>query len=190
MAMTGPILNLARSIKTYFVAENGATAVEFALIAPPFFWMFMSMFETGLMLFSEFALQSGVQEAGRKIRTGQAYNSGWTANEFVAEVCESATIIRECEQRLSVYVRSVPATFDALKSSLPENKLTIGPSAPGGAPIRTYNHGNASTATGVFVTLDWDFIVPFMSPFGNIDSGSRRLVAYSIFLNEPFRTSP
>ncbi len=185
--MTGPGTHLLRSLKRYVAAENGATAVEFALLAPPFFWLFMSMFETGLMLFSEFALQSGVQEAGRKIRTGQAFKDGWTANQFVAEVCDSATIIRDCEQRLSIYVRSMPSTFATLKSSLPENKLTIGPSASGGAPVRTYNHGDASTATAVFVTLDWKFMVPFMSPMGNIEGDTRRLVAYSIFLNEPFR---
>ncbi len=185
--MTGRVFNVLSSLRAYWAAENGATAIEFAFLAPPFFWMFMSMFETGLMLFSEFALQSGVQEAGRKIRTGQAFKNGWTANQFVAEVCDSATIIRDCEQRLSVFVRSVPSTFAALKSSLPEDKLTIGPSESGGAPLRTYNHGDAQTATGVFVTLDWKFMVPFMSPFGNIEGDTRRLVAYAIFLNEPFR---
>ncbi len=188
--MTGSVTSrVLRSLRSYAVADNGATAVEFALVAPPFFWLFMAMFETGLMLFSEFALQSGVQEAGRKIRTGQAFKDGWQVAEFVAQVCDSAAIIKECEQKISVNVRSVAETtgFATLKATLPDNKLTIGPSEPGGSPVRTYNHGDKSTFTAVFVTLDWKFTVPFMSAIGNISSDTRRFVAYAIFRNEPFR---
>jgi Flp pilus assembly protein TadG len=186
--MTGPVTTrLSKSLRDYVVGDNGATAVEFALLAPPFFWLFMAMFETGLMLFSEFALQSGVQEAGRKIRTGQAFKDGWDVQQFVAEVCDSATIIKDCQQKISVDVRSVPTNFSGLKSTLPASKLSIGPSAPGGSPVRSYNHGDATTYTAVFVTLDWTFMVPFMAPMGNITSETRRIVTYAIFRNEPFR---
>jgi Flp pilus assembly protein TadG len=178
---------LMKSMRSYAVADNGATAVEFALVAPPFFWLFLAMFETGLMLFSEFALQSGVQEAGRMIRTGQAFKDSWNVQRFVAQVCDSATIIKDCQQKISVDVRSVPASFASLKSTLPVNKLSIGPSAPGGAQVLSYNHGDATTYTAVFVTLDWTFMVPFMSPLGNITSDTRRIVTYAIFRNEPFR---
>ena len=53
-------------------SDSGATAVEFAIVAFPFFALLGVIIETGSMMFTEFGLQSAVQEAARQARTGQA----------------------------------------------------------------------------------------------------------------------
>jgi Flp pilus assembly protein TadG len=44
---------------------RGATALEFALCAPPFFLLVMGMLELGLLVWMQLALQQGVEAAAR-----------------------------------------------------------------------------------------------------------------------------
>jgi hypothetical protein len=42
----------------------------------------------------------------------------------------------------------------------------------------------------VIATYDWDFVMPGMGVFGNVDSDKkRRLAGFAMFLNEPFPTT-
>ena len=44
---------------------SGATALEFALCAPPFFMLVMGIVELGLLVFMQLSLQQGVEAAAR-----------------------------------------------------------------------------------------------------------------------------
>ena len=71
-------------------SESGSTAVEFGMVAFPFFMVMGCICETGIMLFSEYAIQAGVQEASREIRTGQAQSASMTAAAFKTKICDLA----------------------------------------------------------------------------------------------------
>jgi TadE-like protein len=166
-------------------SESGAAAVEFALVAFPFFMVMGCICETGIMLFTEYSIQAGVQEAARQIRTGQAQNAGMSAADFKSEICEVTGIVINCESDLTVYVR--PAnTFSTLNSIMP-SYLNVG-AKPDGSPNPTsYDCGGPSQAAAVIATYDWDFTMPFMEFLGNFDGGKkRRLYGLAIFQNEPF----
>lgn len=166
-------------------SEDGATAVEFALVAFPFFMIMGCICETGIMLFTEYSIQSGVQEAARQIRTGQAQNASMSADQFKTKICEITGIVINCESNLTVYVR--PAnTFASLATVMP-NYMNVG-AKPDGTPNPTsYNCGGPSQAAAVVATYDWKFTMPFMSFLGNFDGGKkRRLYGLAIFQNEPF----
>lgn len=166
-------------------SEDGATAVEFSLVAFPFFMVMGCICETGIMLFTEYAIQSGVQEAARQIRTGQAQNASMSAADFKSKICEITGIVISCESDLTVYVR--PAnTFQSLETVMP-NYLSVG-AKPDGTPNPTsYDCGGPEQAAGVIATYDWKFSMPFMSFLGNFDDGrKRRLYGLAIFQNEPF----
>jgi Flp pilus assembly protein TadG len=171
--------------KDFLAAEGGVAAVEFALVGPPFLWLFLSIFETGIMLFSEYSLQASVQTASRMIRTGQAEKNGWTVGQFVDQICNNARVVGNCTGKINVEVKSVPGNFNSLTAALPTDAIQIGPGNDG-SPRRNYDDGESQSATAVFVTYDWKFTVPFMGAFSNVGSGTRRLVAYTIFRNEPF----
>ncbi len=51
--------------KEFGTNEEGVSAIEFAFVGPPFLLLIGMILETGLMLFTEYALQAGVQEAAR-----------------------------------------------------------------------------------------------------------------------------
>ena len=172
-------------VRRYLKSESGATAVEFSLVAFPFFMVMGCICETGIMLFTEYAIQSGVQEASRQIRTGQAQTSGLSAAAFKAKICDSAVIVAGCSANLTVYVRPA-ASFATLKTVLP-NYLNVGLKADGTPNPGSFNCGAASQAAGVVATYDWTFTMPFMDFLGNISGGKkRRLYGIAIFQNEPF----
>src|SRR5947209_3403732 len=85
----------------FFKSDAGATAVEFALVAFPFFYVLGCICETGLMLFTEYVLQNSVQDAARLVRTGQVTASDGTllisAADFKTDVCKTVSIIINCE---------------------------------------------------------------------------------------------
>ena len=56
--------------------DRGATAIEFAMVAMPFFMFCFGILGVGLHYFSTNSLEHAVEAAARKIRTGQAQNSG------------------------------------------------------------------------------------------------------------------
>ena len=92
-------------VRRMIKSENGAAAVEFSLVAFPFFMVMGCICETGIMLFTEYSIQAGVQDAARQIRTGQAQNSSLSAENFKSKICEITGIVIDCESKLTVYVR-------------------------------------------------------------------------------------
>jgi Flp pilus assembly protein TadG len=173
-------------LKKFKASERGVAAIEFALVAPPFLMFFGVIMETGLMLFTEYTMQSAVNDASRLVRTGQAQTAPLSAADFKTKVCATANLIIDCSGSVTVYVRS-EATFAALQANLP-NFITIGPSVGGivGQPP-CYKTGQPSQPAAVVATYDWYFNMWGMAAFGNIAGNSaRRLVGFAIFQNEPF----
>jgi Flp pilus assembly protein TadG len=174
------IQRISQGSKGYRRDQRGSAAVEFAFIAFPFFYVLGAIFETGLMLFTEYTLQASVQEASRLIRTGQVQKAGMSSAAFKAKICETAGILINCMGGATVFVDS-KASFSSLDGTTPAME-EIGPDG-----TATFNAGTASSATAVVITYDWDFVLPFMDFFGNVDGGSkRRLVGFAMFRNEPY----
>lgn len=164
---------------------RGVTAVEFAMVAPVFFFAMGAVVETGLMLYNEYVLQSSVQEAARKIRTGQAQLAGMNEGTFKNEICNLANAAMDCNGKVKVYVKSA-ATFAALKASIP-SYLHVGTSYGGAPSANSYDCGGPSVPVAVIATYDWDIVLPFMGAFGNVnDDKIRRIAGMAMFMNEPF----
>jgi len=69
--------------------NSGATAVEFGLIAIPFFMFIFGTMNLGWFYFNQHLLDRGVEDAARRIRTGEAQKAGVTIAEFRNLVCNS-----------------------------------------------------------------------------------------------------
>jgi Flp pilus assembly protein TadG len=168
--------------------EQGATAVEFAMIAPLFFLMLGVVLETGLMLFTEYTLQTSVQEAARIVRTGQAQEGQMNVGQFKSELCKLAGKLIDCNGKVTVYMKA-DNNFTSLSTTVP-SYLSIGPNADGSTNPTVFQCGAPSQPIALIATYDWDFSLPyFMSFLGNRNSGqTRRLAAFAMFRNEPFPT--
>lgn len=174
---------MRRVLRRFGKSQGGAAAVEFALVAGPFFFVLGTIAETGLMLFTEYAIQNSVQGAAREIRTHQvATDDGTllkTSAEFKTILCSKITSLIDCAGAVTVYVDS-ETTFAGLKIAIPDY-IDIGAGGP-----TSFDPGRSGYAVGVIATYDWDFAFPFMEFLGNIDSGSkRRLHGIAVFNVEP-----
>jgi Flp pilus assembly protein TadG len=105
------IIALPRIVRRYRRDENGATAIEFAMLAGPFFVLLFAIIECSLIFFAGQLLESSVDEVARKVRTGQLNNT-MTAAQLKTEVCNEAAILFDCDKlKLDM---DVVAEFDEL----------------------------------------------------------------------------
>ena len=100
-----------RIFRQYRRSQSGVTAIEFAMVAPPFFALMMAIFEVGIMLFSEYVIEHGVGKASRMIRTGEVQAVPMNATQFRTLVCGNLASYLECETDLHIDVRAF-ANFD------------------------------------------------------------------------------
>jgi Flp pilus assembly protein TadG len=176
-----------RQLLRFAKADSGVAAIEFAIVAIPFFAIMSVILETGIMLFVEYTLQASVQEAARLVRTGQAQNGEFTPADFKAKICKTAGILFNCLGGVTVYVSS-SNSFATLKASLP-SFLDVGPMVNGtpNAATTSYACGGPSQTTAVVATYDWKLMMMGMTFMGNFNNNTvRRLVGFSMFQNEPF----
>jgi Flp pilus assembly protein TadG len=151
--------------------QQGAVAVEFALVAIPFFFMIASILELAIVMFTEYSLQNAVQDAGRLMRINQVDNGAALRDE----ICERAGI-PDCVAVIGINVQ-VAQDFAGL---VPPGIAQVAP----GSTI--FSSGMAHSAVIITATHDWRFTVPFLGPFANAGDNTRRLAARAVFRNEPF----
>lgn len=171
---------------------RGATAVEFGLIALPFFLLVMGIITIGMQYLTAHSLEQGVEVASRQLRTGEAQKAGLTVGAFRQAVCNAAGVMVACDDRLVVHIRSrstfaelVPVTPCLTNGRLtpPEGDLEDG--------VRT-QAGDASRAVVVSVCYEWDAgfgpwqVIWNLLSEGDVDRGNPILSAATAFRSEPF----
>jgi Flp pilus assembly protein TadG len=176
--------------RSFRKSQDGVTAIEFAMVGPIFFLMLGVTLETGIMMFTEYVLQTSVQEAARVVRTGQAHEQKMSAAKFKEAVCRLTGKMVNCNSKVTVYL-DAKTSFDALASSTP-SYLTIGPADDGTSPAGTYNCGLPGQSVALIATYDWNFYIPyFMNYFGNKNGNkTRRMAGFAMFQNEPYPYDP
>ncbi|HEY5364678.1 MAG TPA: TadE/TadG family type IV pilus assembly protein [Aestuariivirga sp.] len=167
-------------------SESGVSAVEFVMVAPPAFLLLGVTIETGVMMFSQYTLQTAVETAARSIRTGSAQMNSVSSANFKTSICNSVGSLLDCS-KVVVYVRSDP-TFAALVANTPP-LLNIGPST-GSTTVSApacYNPGNASQPAIIIATYDWYFVSWGMNAFGNVAGNKAdRLIGLTLFQNQNY----
>ncbi len=162
-------------------AKKGATAVEFALIATPFFLLLFALVEITMVFFTSTALEHAGSEIARKIRTGELQSTGATSGEFVSQVCAEMTTIIPCNGNVSVDIRTF-ADFDDVFTTNPidpDGNLDVG--------SFQFDPGNAGDIVMVRIFYSWHLNTPLIgAAFGNMGGNRRLIVASMAFRNEPF----
>jgi Flp pilus assembly protein TadG len=161
--------------------RRGAAAVEFAMIAAPFFFLIFGLLEVCLIFIMTTVMENAVSEAARPLRTGEAQAAGMTAADFREAVCAGFLEILECDDRLSIDVRTA-ADFG---------------STPTGSPLDEdgnldnddfiFEAGAANDIVAVRLFYEWELITPALSrPLVNMSGNKHLLQASTVFRNEPF----
>lgn len=155
---------------------GGTAAVEFALVATPFFLTLFAMLEVSMIYLGSIALDNGTQTAARMIRTGQTSDLA----SFRATVCAESFGLLSCDSKLFVDVQSYPS-FAGVDLSPPVDE--DGNPTPG-----LFQSGNAGDVVVARTYYVWPIFTPglhyLLSNIGS--SGNRLLLSTTAFRNEPF----
>jgi Flp pilus assembly protein TadG len=172
--------------------QAGVTAVEFGLLALPFFTIVMAILETSLIFLAGQILDSAVHDSSRLVRTGQAQNRSpaYTPEDFRDAICAGLYEMFDCDvadDKLRVSV-TVLADFSAATLGYPvktgedcddeECDWTL---------VDDYDPGDGGDVVLVQAYYKWPTIVRL--PGFNLQTlpdGSRLLGASRVFRNEPF----
>jgi Flp pilus assembly protein TadG len=165
--------------------ERGVTAVEFGLLALPFFSIVGAILETSVVFLSGQILESAVHDVSRLIRTGQAQAANVTEAGFKQTICGRLYgLFADCEAELFVEVQ-VLNSFNA---------TSITPPVDWSAEVdedwtrpQVYSPGTGSSIVLVQVYYKWPVVLGLGDvSMANLPGGRRLLGTAAVFRNEPF----
>ena len=170
--------------RRFVLRQDGAAAVEFALVAAPFLALIFAIVETALVFFAGQTLEAAATDSARLIMTGQAQNAGYSQDQFKTQVVcnylKTGISLFNCESGVTVDVKSY-TSFAAINTAPPivDGKLDT--------TNITYTPGNAGDIVVVRLYYQWPVYVTMLgNDLSNLSGGKRLLVATSVFRNEPF----
>jgi hypothetical protein len=89
--------------------REGTAAIEFAIVALPFFFVILAILELGIIFLVDSTMESAVQQASRLVRTGQAQGGAVSPAQFKTALCQGMSVFEgDCEARATVDVRVIP----------------------------------------------------------------------------------
>ena len=191
--MLGLSAKRPRPTRPFLNNASGATAVEFALVAAPFFFMILCILELGLVYMVSTSLDNATQMASRQIRTGENNNPTYTStsnptphtmtsDDFANIVCANVGWIpvQLCHDNISIDVRTF-ASFS--------NPATPDPAAGG-----TFDNSKLAFSTGAAHSIvivrsfyRWQLITPVLSSsLGRLPNNVALITSTTTFRNEPY----
>jgi Flp pilus assembly protein TadG len=173
---------LPKEILRFVDTRQGATAVEFALIAPPFLATLIAIFQVTIFLFAQQILQNAAVEAGRLFMTGQAQNAGTTQTQFASDVCPMVQPVFTCSS-LMVNVQNY-TDFANANASAP----TLTFNAQGQVTNTwSYDTGTPGQVMVVQLIYEWPIIAgPLGYVLPSLGNGHVEVMGVSAFRVEPY----
>jgi Flp pilus assembly protein TadG len=168
----------AHALRRFRRDRKGQVAVQFAMIAMPFFMMMFAIIETALIFFANQALETATQDTARLIMTGQVQLGGMNAATFKTNLCSRLAGLMDCTGGVDVDVKSYPS-FASVNIANPIS---------GGNYVNptTFLPGGAGDIVVVRTFYQWPvFVTGLGYDPGNLNNKKRLLVATAAFRNEP-----
>ncbi len=165
----------------FFRNEEGAAAVEFALVAGPLIFLICGCIELAMVILLSVTLDNATDVASRQIRTGVTTTANSSAVTFAKTICDNmGWLASSCAGSLHVDVTTynnfgdVP-TADLIKSGKFDTanfKYTI---------------GGASKIQLVRAYYEWPLITPFLNAgLSTLSNKDAVITSKVVFRNEPF----
>jgi len=161
--------------------QDGATTVEFAMVAAPFLAMIFAIVETAIVFFAGQALETAGADSARLIMTGQAQTQGFDQAKFKQAVCAKIYGLFDCAAGLYVDVKNY-SSFASINTAKPID-------ANGNLQTGTFGYAPGGPGDIVVVRLlyQWPVYVSLLGLNMADTGGSKRTLMSTIaFRNEPY----
>ena len=161
--------------------EDGIAAVEFGIVALPFFALMFAIMETAIIFFASQTLETAVADSARLIMTGQAQQQNFDQAQFKNAVCARIMGLFDCAAGLKIDVKTYN-NFSSISTSKPIDA--------NGNLVNNfgYSPGLAGDIVVVRLMYEWPIYVSMLglNKLSDIAGNKRLLVATATFRNEPF----
>jgi Flp pilus assembly protein TadG len=166
--------------------ERGVTAVEFGILALPFFTLIFAIIETAMMFFAQQVLDSAVEDASRIVRTGQAQTEGFDITAFRNYLCGYTFDLFNCSN-IIIKVETI-ASFSAVSTSAPVETCNL--TTCTWSVSSSFDGGVGRNIIQVSAYYRWPLtiVLPYFN-LKNQPDNYRLMSAIRVFRNEPFSSS-
>lgn len=171
---------LARACRRFLRKQDGAAAVEFALVAAPFLALCFALLQTALVFFAGQVLETAASDSARLVLTGQAQSANLTEEQFKDEVCKRIYGLFDCAGiQMDVRTHSAFSPIDLSKPVDAEGKLTLTP---------VYQPGAPGDIVVVRLFYQWPVYTSLLGlNLADLGNNKRLLIATAAFRNEPYQ---
>ncbi len=177
---------LARHLRKMIGNEGGTAALEFVMMFPVVFALFLMSFEQGYMALRVTMLDRALDQTVRDLRLGNLPSP--TADQLRKSLCGRTDMFKDCANSLTIELTRVNATFGnlpAARSRCTRRDATI----VAGTEAERVDTGqeNELMVVRACVVVDAMFPTAFfgMKSVPTSKDGTYALVATSAFVNEP-----
>jgi hypothetical protein len=178
---------ISKTSRRFAKDASGATAVEFGIVALPFFMMVFGIINIGMYYYTVNSVDRGLEDATRRIRTGELQNCSASVGDFKTLMCNSASSYIDCN-KLNLLIQSAPDWGGlALQSCTSAGALTPGSGTPGQDLADLAGNQNAV----VLITACYQWETAKYLPFLTLGDSTNGLIiqSTSAFRTEPFVAS-
>ena len=185
-------------LEKFGVSRDGTAAIEFAILAIPYFLVVFAILETFIAMMAEQVVVNATETMGRRLRTGQI-SSSISKADFRKNFCDEVSIMINCdgeiekEQKLYIDLRSF-AAFKDIPTTIPLK--AYGEYYDLDTAQFGFKPGGPETINMLRVDYRWrvvaDIIRPYLTKIRPVDGSMPShflIVATSAFMNEKYTTS-
>lgn len=151
---------------------HGMAAIEFALISPVFFLIFMGIFEIGAIMVVQTSLETAILQVSRYGRTGSTV-AGQTSQQTAVSLAGQYSFGLVDPNKLVLTITPYSSI-----SSIP----TISQAPNDG----TQNFGTGKQYALYTLSYDWQFYTPYAGLLLSSTANSIKLTASTVVQNEPY----
>ncbi|WP_245462799.1 TadE/TadG family type IV pilus assembly protein [Rhizobium leguminosarum] len=183
-------------IERFHASEEGATAVEFAIIAPVLIFITFAIIETGLAFGADILLKNAIYDAARTGRTGFVSENSTQDTTIKQKIRSEAGVIMDAD-KLVITSLSYKG-FDVLKKPEPfidkngngvrdngENFTDVNGNGVYDRDQGASGYGGTAQVVIYTVTYPWTFHTPLLNRLIG-DNGTVELTATAVVQNEPY----
>lgn len=180
---SGATRGMRRLVIRFGKKNDGAAAVEFALVVVPFFAILFAIIELALVFWAGQVLETAVNDTSRLVMTGQAQKQNFDQTRFKQELCARLLGLFTCDARMMIDVRTSGA-FATANLGKPTFKANGQVDDTG----FQYQTGGPGDIVVVRVMYEWPLILrTFGLDLADTPSGKRMVMSAVAFRNEPYQ---
>lgn len=171
---------LLKFLSGWIRKKDGATAIEFALLAIPYVFLTVGIIELSIAYATAALLEGATNSAARMIRTGQLQESGSAdpAADFRAALCSYASVLINCEDVQIEVVR--------MDSYFNYHDYDVSYDDQGRMVERGFDPGGVNDKVLVRAAYQYHMMTPFIGPLLAGTDNTLQFISTIVLQAEPY----